>query len=210
MCLCCGQDSLRPTLRSVLEGIVAFHGCFIPRDVPLVKPAGKSTPKTETFPAILYCKSVSYMLLELGLLQGCGFSLQHRLDSGYDITTAQSTGSMQFTGTIYAHAFVHSKATHGEAEMAFKQDIFRTLLGRVELLCEDLFLQREAEEELLPVEQQTTTGVIELPNCATQWKLPVRVLANVPEILFPLSDYSLEDEEPEVIISDCFIISHLM
>lgn len=132
------------------------------------------------------------------------------MDSGYDITTAQSTGSVRFTGTIFTHAFVHSKATHGEAEMALKQDIFRTLLGRIELLCEDLFLQREAEQELLPVEQQTATGVIELPNCATQWKLPVRVLANVPEVPFPLSDYSLENEEPEVMISEHFIISHLM
>ena len=57
--LYCGQDSLRPTLRSILEGIVAFHGYLVPHDVPLVKPSGKSPPKTETFPAILYCKSVS-------------------------------------------------------------------------------------------------------------------------------------------------------
>lgn len=61
--MCVGQDSLRPTLRSVLEGVVAFHGCFVPQDVPLVKPSGKSMPKTETFPAILYCKNVSSMLL---------------------------------------------------------------------------------------------------------------------------------------------------
>ena len=61
--LCCGQDSLRPTLRSVLEGIVAFHGCLIPRDALLVKPSGKSVPKTETFPATLYTKSVSCVLL---------------------------------------------------------------------------------------------------------------------------------------------------
>lgn len=137
------------------------------------------------------------------------FSLQHRLDSSYDITTAQSTGSVRFAGTIYAQAFVHSKATHGEAETALKQDIFRTLLARVELLCEDLFLQKEAEQELLPVEKQTTPGVIELPKCPTQWKLPIRVLATVPEIPFPISDYSLEDmdEEPEVIISD-FLIKH--
>ena len=93
--------------------------------------------------------------------------------------------------------------------MALKQDIFRTLLARVELLCEDLFLQREAEQELLPVEEQQATGLIELPNCPTQWKLPIRVLATVPEIPFPLSDYSVEDmdEEPEVIISD-FLIKH--
>ena len=93
--------------------------------------------------------------------------------------------------------------------MALKQDIFRTLLARVELLCEDLFLQREAEQELLPVEEQQATGLIELPNYPTQWKLPVRVLATVPEIPFPLSDYSVEDmdEEPEVIISD-FLIKH--
>lgn len=84
--------------------------------------------------------------------------------------------------------------------MALKQDIFRTLLARVELLCEDLFLQREAEQELLPVEEQKTTSVIELPSSLTQWRLPVRVLATVPEIPFPLSDYSTEDEEPEVII----------
>lgn len=119
---------------------------------------------------------------------------------------------MRFAGTVHAQAFVHSKATHGEAEMALKQDIFRTLLARVELLCEELFLQREAEQELLPVEeQQATSGVIELPNCPMQWKLPVRVLATVPEIPFPLSDYSLEDEEPEVIITDYFLLStHIM
>lgn len=200
--LCCCQDSLRPTLRSVLEGIVAFHGCFVPHDVPLVKPSGKLTPKTETFPAILHCKSVSCMLLDVVIYCGHGFSPQHRLDSSYDITTSHSTGSVEFAGIIYTQAFVHSKATHGEAEMALKQDIFRTLLARVELLCEDLFLQREAEQELLPVEQQTATNVIELPNSPSQWKLPVRVLATVPEIPFPLSDYSAEDEEPEVIIKN--------
>lgn len=68
-CICplldlyCGQDSLRPTLRSVLEGIVAFHGCLVPRDALLVKSSGKSVPKTETFPATLYTKSVSCVLL---------------------------------------------------------------------------------------------------------------------------------------------------
>lgn len=87
--------------------------------------------------------------------------------------------------------------------MALKQDIFRTLLARVELLCEDLFLQREAEQELLSAEeQQAVSGVIELPRCPTQWKLPIRVLATVPEIPFPLSDYSLEDEEPEVTVCE--------
>ena len=92
--------------------------------------------------------------------------------------------------------------------MALKQDIFRTLLARVELLCEDLFLQREAEQELLPTEEQTTpAGVIELPSCLTQWKLPVRVLAIVPEIPFPLSDYTIEDEEPEVIINNNSLLS---
>lgn len=122
------------------------------------------------------------------------------MDSGYDIITTQSIGRVQFSGSVYAHAFVHSKATHGEAEMALKQDIFRTLLARIELLCEDLFLQREAKQELLPKEQQTSIGVIELPDHPTQWKLPVRVLATIPEVPFPLSDYSVEDEEPEVII----------
>ena len=133
--------------------------------------------------------------------------MQHQLDSNYNITTSQSIGCIQFTGTVYAQAFVHSKATHGEAEMALKQDISRTLLARVELLCEDLFLQREAEQELLPEEEQKATGVIELPSCPTQWKLPVRVLATVPEIPFPLSDYSIGDEEPEVLINEnSFII----
>ena len=132
------------------------------------------------------------------------------MDSDYDITTLQSTGCIQFTGTVYAQAFVHSKATHGEAEMALKQDIFRTLLARVELLCEDLFLQREAEQELLPLEEQKAAlGVIELPSGLTQWKLPVRVLATVPEIPFPLSDYSIEDEELEVIINNNSLLSTL-
>ena len=131
------------------------------------------------------------------------------MDSDYDITTSQSTGCVKFTGTVYAQAFVHSKATHGEAEMALKQDIFRTLLARVEMLCEDMFLQKEAEQELLPVEEQKTVpSIIELPSCLTQWKLPVRVLATVPEIPFPLSDYSIEDEEPEVIISNNSLIKY--
>jgi len=93
---------------------------------------------------------------------------------------------------------VHSKATHGEAETALKQDIFRTLLARVELLCEDLYLQKEAEQELLPEDQQQNPCVIQLPNCSSHWKLPIRRLATVPEVPFPLSDYSLEDEETEV------------
>ena len=123
---------------------------------------------------------------------------QHRLDSGSDITTTQSSGCIQIKGTIYTHAFVHSKATHGEAETALKQDIFRTLLARVELLCEDLYLQKEAEQELLPEDQQQNPCVIQLPNCSSHWKLPIRRLATVPEVPFPLSDYSLEDEETEV------------
>ncbi|XP_065917116.1 protein odr-4 homolog isoform X2 [Dysidea avara] len=171
------KDCLKPTLQSVLSGIVAFHGCFVPSDVPLVK-SGKSAAKAETLPTILYRKT-------------------HRLDSGSDITTTQSSGCIHLKGTIYTHAFVHGKATHGEAETALKQDIFRTLLARVELLCEDLYLQKEAEQELLPEEQQQKPLVIQLPNCSSHWKLPIRRLATVPEVPFPLSDYSLEGEETE-------------
>ena len=120
------------------------------------------------------------------------------MDSGSDITTTQSSGCIHLKGTIYTHAFVHGKATHGEAETALKQDIFRTLLARVELLCEDLYLQKEAEQELLPEEQQQKPLVIQLPNCSSHWKLPIRRLATVPEVPFPLSDYSLEGEETEV------------
>ena len=82
--MCCGQDSLRPTLRSVLEGIVAFHGCFVPRDVPLVKPSGKSPPKTETFPAILYCKSVSCIFLGVGLVNNKNSMSQYIMSNYYD------------------------------------------------------------------------------------------------------------------------------
>ena len=93
---------------------------------------------------------------------------------------------------------MHGKATHGEAETALKQDLFRTLLARVELLCEDLYLQKEEEQEMLPEDQKQNPVVIQLPDSTSHWKLPIRRLATVPEVPFPLSDYSLEDEEADV------------
>ena len=44
---------------------------------------------------------------------------------------------VKFVGSILAKAFLHPKATYGEAIKALKVDIIRSLLTRIELLCEE-------------------------------------------------------------------------
>lgn len=54
-----------------------------------------------------------------------------------DVENDSVISLVKFVGNILAKAFIHPKATYGEAIKALKVDIIRSLLTRIELLCEE-------------------------------------------------------------------------
>lgn len=54
-----------------------------------------------------------------------------------DVENDSVISQVKFVGNILAKAFLHPKATYGEAIKALKVDIIRSLLTRIELLCEE-------------------------------------------------------------------------
>ena len=91
---------------------------------------------------------------------------------------------VKFFGGIYSRAVLNSKATYGDAIKALKVDVIRSLLTRIELLCE------EAEvNNLVQVEE---------------WSLvsPMRVFCPVlKSSLLYFCDYSFKDESVDDIVS---------
>ncbi|CAL1301111.1 unnamed protein product [Larinioides sclopetarius] len=62
---------------------------------------------------------------------------------------------MTVKGAVQCRAYVHGKATVGDAVNALKQDIVRSVMARCEIHCEDL---------LLIEEEQKATSTLILPD----------------------------------------------
>lgn len=91
---------------------------------------------------------------------------------------------VKFFGGIYSRAILNSKATYGDAIKALKVDVIRSLLTRIELLCEEAEVNNLAQVE--------------------EWSLvsPTRVFCPVlklPSMYF--CDYSFKDESVDDIVS---------
>ncbi|UYV65066.1 C1orf27 [Cordylochernes scorpioides] len=59
-------------------------------------------------------------------------------ENSQEVQVVESSAEMQIKGTVQGRAFVRPQATVGEAIQALKQDIFRSLLVRLEIQCGDL------------------------------------------------------------------------
>ena len=105
-------------------------------------------------------------------------------DKAEDVVRQETTYlEVKFFGGIYSRAVLNSKATYGDAIKALKVDLIRSLLTRIELLCE------EAEvNNLVQVEE---------------WSLvsPTRVFYPVHKSSLYFSDYSFKDESVDDIVS---------
>ena len=90
---------------------------------------------------------------------------------------------VKFFGAIHAKAVLHSKASYGDAVRALKVDLIRSLLTRVELLCEEADVNNLDQVE--------------------EWSLvsPTRVFYQVPNSSVYFCDYSFKDESVDDILS---------
>jgi len=87
-----------------------------------------------------------------------------------------SMGHVKFIGSLCSKAYVHSKATFGDAVKALKADIIRSILARTELLCEEAEINNIYHMD--------------------EWSLvsPTRVFAPFKKSGIFLSDYIFKDE----------------
>jgi len=90
---------------------------------------------------------------------------------------------VKFFGAIHAKAALNSKASYGKAITALKVDLIRSLLTRVELLCEEADVNNLDQVE--------------------EWSLvsPTRVFFQVPNSPAYFCDYSFKDESVDDILS---------
>eukprot|EP00795_Rhopilema_esculentum_P010983 gene10983-19822_t len=101
----------------------------------------------------------------------------NKCDNADKLERKCSRGVIKFVGKSYCVAYLHPKATKGEAIKALKGDIIRSILSRIQLLCE------EAEvNNLYQVDD---------------WSLvsPTRVLAQFKKTPLYFCDYVFKDEE---------------
>ena len=89
---------------------------------------------------------------------------------------------VKFFGGIYSRAVLNSKATYGDAIKALKVDLIRSLLTRIELLCEEADVNNLAQVE--------------------EWSLvsPTRIFYPVLKSSLYFCDYSFKDESVDDIV----------
>lgn len=84
---------------------------------------------------------------------------------------------MTVKGAVQCRAYVHGKATVGDAITALKQDIIRSVMARCEIHCEDLLLIEEEQKDPLVVHE-----------------LPRRVFACLPQTNICVCDYQFHSD----------------
>lgn len=52
---------------------------------------------------------------------------------------------LHIRGTMACQAFVHSRSTINDLQMALREDVVRSLLARCELMCEEMLPTEETE-----------------------------------------------------------------
>ena len=102
------------------------------------------------------------------------FFKKHVSSNNVLCSTEQVNTEIKFVGTIFAKAFLHQKATYGEAVKALKVDIIRSLQSRIELLCEEAQINNLCQ--------------------VNEWSLmsPIRVFVKANTVYY--CDYAFKDE----------------
>ncbi|KAG8200603.1 hypothetical protein JTE90_000671 [Oedothorax gibbosus] len=84
---------------------------------------------------------------------------------------------MTFKGAVQCRAYIHGKASVGDAINALKQDIVRSIIARCEIHCEDLLVIEEEQQDPLVVHE-----------------LPRRVFAPLPQGDVCVCDYQFHSD----------------
>lgn len=149
-------------LRKIWESTAVINGRITHGDEPLFEPAksGKGKERKEN-------RKTSDV--ELYSSQNTG-----RTDK---LTKHTSLRTVSFIGKIFSQAYLHAKATKDEAIKALKADAIRSLLSRLQLLCE------EAE----------VNNLYQVEN----WSLlsPTRVFLPLNKSVVGFCDYIFKDEQ---------------
>jgi len=155
-------QGLENQLEEIVKSIPVINGTSVNEDEQLFEPA--KAPKGKT-------KKDESKSLDINF-----FSCK-KCDSEEKFEKQCSRGVIKFIGKSYCQAFLCTKCTKGEAVRALKGDIIRSILSRIELLCE------EAEvNNLYQVDD---------------WSLvsPTRVFAKFRNTPLDFCDYFFKDEE---------------
>lgn len=172
------QEGLHPTLASIASALVTVRGRPCQLEDPLVRPPSqkKSTAvRGETVPVAMYLRKPSQPASRPPQLMG-------------------QVRRLRLKGQMRCLAFVHPKATCGEAITAIKTDAARSLLGRCEALCKDIEAERM---EKMKTGTNSTAVMEEGGSVLSLRQLPRRVLVTLPSSELPLSGYCFPDEPDE-------------
>jgi len=112
------------------------------------------------------------------------FKKKNSENNAKELSTEKIEMSVKFVGSIASKAYVHSKGTYGEGIKFLKIDIIRSILTRIELLCEEAQVNNLAQVD--------------------EWSLvsPVRVFVPfTSKSNINFSDYVFKDESENDVIN---------
>lgn len=127
-----------------------------------------------------------------------------------DCVVADISAKMRIIGRMSARAFVHSKATVGEAIKALKADIMRTFKARLDMHCDSLVGEemRGTDNELPILHEPPRRVNIRLPDCSITvsdflfpGEAPEESVKAVEEMLGFTPNFEHLDDELEIIAS---------
>lgn len=159
------MGSVHKTLQSISSALYTVNGELYTDNQPLVsaeKPGRSSqasSKPTQTFKIDIFSEEPGGTL---------------------EPVEVETVASLVISGSMRCRAYVHQKATAGEAIQALKYDAIRSFLSRCEVLCEDIMDNQE-----------------EKPNYETlssTWTSPQRVFAPLGSGPITVCDYVFKDE----------------
>lgn len=159
------MSSIHKTLQSISSALCTVNGELYADDQTLVssEKSGRSSQASST--------STQTFKIDLFTDESCNNMEPKEVDTA---------ASIRISGSMCCQAYVHQKATAGEAAQALKYDAIRCFLSRCEVLCEDVMENQE-----------------EKPNRETffsTWTSPQRVFVPLGSGPVKVCDYVFKDE----------------
>lgn len=170
---------------SLEKAVVLLNGCFKPDNELLEQPSNKKKSKKNTTTSSEDSEDDSSEAN-----RG-----RHVVEYEADILTDESINNLQeecgeeqvhsnmrIVGRMSLRAFVHQKATYGEAFVALKQDVMRALSARLDMHCDSLVGEEmRGTEDELPILHEP----------------PRRVNVKLPDSEIIVSDFLFPGESPD-------------
>ncbi|XP_022786884.1 protein odr-4 homolog isoform X2 [Stylophora pistillata] len=158
------MGSIHKKLQSLSSALCTVNGELYADDQTLVS-GGKSGRSSQAS-----SKSTQTFKIDLFTDEPC---------STIESVEVETAASISISGSMSCRAYMHQKATAGEAVQALKYDAIRSFLARCEVLCEDVMDNQEEK----PNSERSST-----------WTSPQRVFVPLGSGPVTVCDYVFKDE----------------